>query len=149
MYRYLFPYVYFYLNCWSCVYQVCISLCYTLYRFCCKNVPESILKYIFSIMPNIKTDLLSSLCFIIISSYSPSPKCNEEIERCSEAHMEIIWVPWHVVMTIKNIWVGVMPCPVNKFDSNYIIRYVHQHFDKASLNMIDQSKLWNCLCKFR
>lgn len=50
-----------------------------------------------------------------------------ECETCGETRVEIVGIPWHPVMPVVNVWVGVVPCPMQEVDANNVVRNVDEY----------------------
>lgn len=56
-------------------------------------------------------------------------------EARSKTWMKVVWVPGHPVMTVTNVWICVMPCPVQELHWHNVIRNVYEHHCQANWNM--------------
>lgn len=56
----------------------------------------------------------------------------KEKETRSESGVEVIWVPRHPVVAVKDVRVGIMPRPMDKLHGDDVIRYVHKYSQQTN-----------------
>lgn len=69
---------------------------------------------------------------LICASDLTAPEINGKAESSAKCEMEVIWIPWNPVVTVVDVRIGVVPCPVYKFHSHDIVRNINEDLQQTS-----------------
>lgn len=71
--------------------------------------------------------LFVSYPFALASANKSACKMKPERETACKSDVKIVRVPRHPIMPIFDIWIRVVPSPVEIIHADYVVRYINKH----------------------